>query len=597
MTERVIGIDFGTSTSVIRVQRYENGTALDPIPKAVTFNNGSPMVPTLIQKPEGGQGTYYGYDAEVQRRRAKTYRNFKLALESGDAAEREEARALTAEYFRYLGEIYRHQSEGGFLGESGDRVTTLVSYPVKWSEETRAFMLKAARDAGFPAVEGLDEAQAAIRAVTAQYADILSEKGYFRKNVPCTILLIDMGAGTTDLVLCRHTPGDEPKTEILCTWPQHGEALFGGSTIDELLYRYITDSFPDMQAVSRLPLSKFKAWKESVVSPALLRGESADYLEALKPIEDALDIDLHFDPIDRAKFESIASGYLPQLPKLINDALSAARLMGAAVDIVLLTGGHSQWYFVREMLCGALNTFGAVELPKIAAEPERIISVTRPQETVALGLVWRPEAKMVEKSKAEPKKEQEPAPKKPSVPKEEPTPEEEFELGSAGDGYVITKYIGSRSRVIIPETIRGRKVVAIGMNAFVRLKGSGFLAKFENDELRYVEVPESVRTIEDRAFTACIHLSRVKLPGKLERIGGYAFENCGELTYLSFGDQKAEPGIARFPESVKKIGSSAFCRNGIKAIFREVSVSKRTNCAGLFGPSYVFGANCAIFRY
>ena len=588
MTERVIGIDFGTSTSVIRVQRYENGTALDPVPKAVTFNNGSPMVPTLIQKPEGGQGAYYGYDAEVQRRRTKTYRNFKLALESGDAAEREEARALTAEYFRYLGEIYRHQSEGGFLGESGDRVTTLVSYPVKWSEETRAFMLKAAQDAGFPAVEGLDEAQAAIRAVTAQYADILSEKGYFRKTVPCTILLIDMGAGTTDLVLCRHTPGDAPNTEILCTWPQGGEALFGGSRVDALLYKYITDSFPDMQAVSRLPLSKFKAWKESVVSPALQRGESADYLEALKPIEDALDIDLRFDPIDRAKFESIASGYLPQLPQLINDALSAARLMGAAVDLVLLTGGHSQWYFVREMLCGALNKFGVVELPKIAAQPERIISVTRPQETVALGLVWRPEAKTPE-----------PEP----TPKEEPTPEKEFQLGSAGDGYVIEKYLGHRSRVIIPETIRGRKVLEIGNFAFgsinllaIKITDGWILDKFAKKELQYVEVPESVRKIGAGAFTGCIHLSHVKLPGKLETIGDYAFKYCEELTYLSFGDQKAEPGIARFPESIKKIGVDAFVRSQRASIFREVLVSKRTNCAESFDPSRAFG-HCAIFRY
>ncbi len=51
--ERIIGVDFGTSTSVIRVKRYENG---EPVgekleTKEVIFGN-SAMVPTLIMKKD-----------------------------------------------------------------------------------------------------------------------------------------------------------------------------------------------------------------------------------------------------------------------------------------------------------------------------------------------------------------------------------------------------------------------------------------------------------------------------------------------------------------------------------------------------------------
>ncbi len=59
--ERIIGVDFGTSTSVIRVKRYQDG---EPVgnqleTKPVTFNMGSTMVPTLIQKLKTGE-SYFG---------------------------------------------------------------------------------------------------------------------------------------------------------------------------------------------------------------------------------------------------------------------------------------------------------------------------------------------------------------------------------------------------------------------------------------------------------------------------------------------------------------------------------------------------------
>ena len=388
MADRIVGIDFGTSTSAIRVRRYVDGKPDKPVPDAVMFNS-TPVVPTLVQKQEDIHSAYYGYDAEVPKKRATVYQNFKLDLEHPDQAVREEAKALTAEYLKEcLGKEYQHQSEAGFLGASDDTVTTFISYPVKWSEETCAFMIQAAKDAGFPNVQGLDEAQACIRAVTEQYANMLKAEGYFKANTPCTILLIDMGAGTTDLVLCRHTPGPEGKTEVLSTWPKKGEALFGGHTIDDILYTCITESFPDVRAVKRLSLDTFKTWKETVVSPTLWEGNTVNYFAALETIERDLDVDLQFE-INREKFESLTGDYLKILPGMINDILADAHVRGNDIDLVILTGGHSQWYFVKEMLLGNMPQFGEISLDKIRKEPERIVSLARPQETVALGLVYK----------------------------------------------------------------------------------------------------------------------------------------------------------------------------------------------------------------
>ena len=50
--ERIIGVDFGTSTSVIRVKRYQDGKSVENRldTKPVTFNMGSTMTPILIQQ-------------------------------------------------------------------------------------------------------------------------------------------------------------------------------------------------------------------------------------------------------------------------------------------------------------------------------------------------------------------------------------------------------------------------------------------------------------------------------------------------------------------------------------------------------------------
>ena len=390
--KRLIGIDFGTSTSVIRVKRYENdqpiGDRLEA--KAVTFNMGAGVVPTLIRKDKDGKAVYYGYEAETAKKGTTLYQNFKPELESDDPVIRERAQKLTQEYFRYLAKEYTSQSQGGHLGENTDETQTLVSYPVKWSRDAQEFMLETARNAGFPNVTGMNEAEAAIRAVTVQSADYLQQKGYFAAEKPVNILLIDMGAGTTDLVFCRYTQGEPPKVDILCTWPKRGNVLFGGREMDEQLRGFVTKHVKGDEAellLRKLTIDQYKTWKEKTVSPALKRGETIDSFDALDTLADVLGLEIEFR-LNRAELEKTADGYLRELPKLVNDCIQNAGFTGADVDLVILTGGHSQWYFVADMLNGKMKGYDMADLKKIRADAGRIIPIPRPQETVALGLVY-----------------------------------------------------------------------------------------------------------------------------------------------------------------------------------------------------------------
>lgn len=394
--ERIIGIDFGTSSSVIRVKRYENGKPIGDVlaVKEVVFSNNSAVVPTLIMKKENDNGiTFYGFEAQHKKRGYVNYRNFKVALESVNREKRDLARQLTQEFLSYMAEQYHFQSANGFLGDKEDIARTIVSYPVTWKEETKQFLIAAAAKAGFPNVSGMDEAQAAIHAVTAQSADYLKQYGLMADGVPANILLIDMGAGTTDLVLCRHTPGKTSETEFLSTWPQGGNILFGGREIDALLKNFFWNKMDvaDAQEVfKRVGTDKFKSWKEMSVSPALRHNKAVTDFEALDSCVEMMEIDMEEYCLDRASFENCLSDYLRKFPELINGCIRNARMEGSDVDLVIVTGGHSQWYFVKEMLAGNMPQFGTVDLPKVQDDLARIIPIARPQETVALGLVYSP---------------------------------------------------------------------------------------------------------------------------------------------------------------------------------------------------------------
>ncbi len=390
--ERIIGIDFGTSTSVIRAKRYEDGKPLlgerlDV--HEVKFDNQNTVPTQLRFKSDDPTVRYYGHGAQEDKTGFEHYHNFKMDLECDDIGRRNQARELTKDFFTFLFKKYKDQRDGGFLGDASDKEYTLVSYPVKWQEETRAFMINTAAEVGFPNVSGMDEAQAAIRAVMIQSMDHLKKQQLIEPGTASNILLIDMGAGTTDLVLSRYAGGRNEKPEILMTWPKNGDTTFGGREIDQLLREYFRTILGEQaeNVLSRISAAAFKSWKEQTLSPALLQNDTVIDFSAMDSIASAMRVDLEYS-IDRKVFEDHMETYLSQFADLVKGCLNAAGMDGSEVDLVIVTGGHSQWYFIPEILSGKLKRFGDVGLTKVQQNPERIVPISRPHETVALGLVY-----------------------------------------------------------------------------------------------------------------------------------------------------------------------------------------------------------------
>ena len=163
---------------------------------------------------------------------------------------------------------------------------------------------------------------------------------------------------------------------------------------------------------------------------------------------------------------------------------------------------------------------------------------------------------------------------KKGLPKRSHVEYDNYVLEAAGDSCVIMGYLGTESRVIIPDTVNGLRVTAIGENAF-----NGCVA------LREIVLPESVTDVS-RAFVGCPDLRAAYLGGGVTDMEG-AFRGCGALTHVE-GFERAE----RMPEAFYGCGAlkSCFipstatdCRDAFRGCVTLTDVTICDGAAGLDG--------------
>ncbi|MCR5475377.1 MAG: Ig-like domain-containing protein [Lachnospiraceae bacterium] len=128
---------------------------------------------------------------------------------------------------------------------------------------------------------------------------------------------------------------------------------------------------------------------------------------------------------------------------------------------------------------------------------------------------------------------------------------------------------------IIPSFIDGKAVTAIGDDAF-------------NGVLSQLIIPDSVKTIGDRAFCGNGLVEPLKLPENLVSIGDRAFE----------GNQFT--GRLTIPNGVTKIGDGAFCDNGftgdlvLPASVTKIGDEAFASCSGFDGRLLIRGDGVEI---
>ena len=140
-------------------------------------------------------------------------------------------------------------------------------------------------------------------------------------------------------------------------------------------------------------------------------------------------------------------------------------------------------------------------------------------------------------------------------------------LSSGDEGYVVIGYEDGISSLVIPESIDGVPVVAIGERAFrdcSTLKGDVVFPKsivaiekeaFMNaDGLNgRIYFPQSLKVISDRAFYGCQSLQGdLIIPDSVETIGDEAFSYCVEIGSAVYGGR-----------GLKSVGRDVFTYSGV----------------------------------
>lgn len=395
----IVGIDFGTSTTVVRY-RMEDSEIIQSLKDA---NGTSDIIPTVIFRNSDYDTTEYGVQAltSAAANGKECIANFKMDLL--DPEKREHAKELIEEYLKYIYSLFKEQTKG--LYPTSTEIN--ISYPAKWDDTMVKIMKDAVANAGFEGkITGRKEPEAATRNMLNNHLKELQRAKLLGANKPLRIFMLDMGAGTTDISIFKLTIDDEgiPNITELLSYPSKEEVILcGGREIDKSLQSHILKYCAE-KGLNLMPdcveLSNVKNWKETTVSPRLKSEQPI-------PLPAAVSLALRFSgrndlidgfSFDRSDFEQATKEHWKQLYNLIKSAMAQYKYAKPEdIDFVCLTGGHSAWYtipklFNGEGVCNYIAKEGkdpdALNFKKLKDEPWRMNAVldALPHESVARGL-------------------------------------------------------------------------------------------------------------------------------------------------------------------------------------------------------------------
>lgn len=159
--------------------------------------------------------------------------------------------------------------------------------------------------------------------------------------------------------------------------------------------------------------------------------------------------------------------------------------------------------------------------------------------------------------------------------------EGDFQYKIVEGGVSITRYIGLGGDLVIPDSLGGKKVVAIGLIAFQNCSGltsvriPNSVIEIGGHAFRYCSglssftIPNSVTSIGYAALSDCTGLKSITIPNNVTTIGDFAFAGCTELTSIKIPNTVTTIGVGVFqhcskltsvelPNTITAIGNCAF---------------------------------------
>ena len=348
---KIIGIDLGSTASEVAIM--ENNS-----PIVLVNDEGSRMTPSVISFSKDGERkvgaaakrqaitNHKGTVNLIKRFMGGTYDEIKdnITHVQYDVVNKDGYprviigdREYSPEELSAMILTKMKQTAEAYLGE--EVTEAVITVPAYFNDAQRDATKKAGEIAGFNVRRIIAEPTAAILA-----SNIDMKKGG-------KYMVVDYGGATLDFSIADIS---DNVVEILAS---NGDVYCGGSDLDKIVARYITDEFKasdnvdltdDAMAMSRIMEAAEKAKMElSTVSTTEI---NLPYITAVNGTPKHLAITL-----TKAKFEQLIDGEISKVINLGKEAIRKAGISASDLDGILLVGGSTRIPKVQEELTKAFN--------------------------------------------------------------------------------------------------------------------------------------------------------------------------------------------------------------------------------------------------
>ena len=368
---KVIGIDLGTSNSVIAVMEGSK-------PQIISNSEGSPITPSVVAYTKKGklligqsakrqsvvnpENTFYSVKRFIGRKsselteelRAVSYKiSQKKDVIKMDCPLLEKeftAEEISAQVLRKLA-----TDASKYLGEKVKKA--VITVPAYFNDSQR----RATEDAG--RIAGLE----VIRIVNEPTAASLSYGLDKSKEIEETILVFDLGGGTLDVSILEVGEG---VFEVLSTC---GDSQLGGDDYDAVIVQLLSGDYYKKNNIDLTKRSNAVQRLTEAAEKAKIELSSLNQTSIYLPFI-ALDkgASKHIDTIlTRVRFEKLCSRLIKRCKNPIRKAVNYAKLTFAQIDETVLVGGSTRIPAVQELV-----------KKLVGKKPNKSLN---PDEVVALG--------------------------------------------------------------------------------------------------------------------------------------------------------------------------------------------------------------------
>ena len=365
--EKIIGIDLGTTNSVVSVMEggearvIENQEGSRTTPSVVAFTTGGDELvgdPAKRQAVTNPKNTIYSVKRFMGRRGGEVAKEQKMVpyeVVGGEsdyvkinAAGKEMAPPeISAKILRKLKEAAE-----SYLGHRVSKA--VITVPAYFNDAQR----QATKDAG--QISGLEVARIINEPTAAALAYGLEKKKEEK------IVVFDLGGGTFDVSILEV---DGETVEVLST---NGDTHLGGDDFDEALIGHIADTFQkehgvdlrsDPMALQRLREAAEKAKKE--LSSSQQTDINLPFITADASGPKHLQM-----TVTRSEFERLIDSLIQRLKAPVENALRDAKLAKGEIDEVVLVGGSTRVPIVQQIV---KEMFG--KEPHKGVNPDEVVSI------------------------------------------------------------------------------------------------------------------------------------------------------------------------------------------------------------------------------